>query len=253
MNKLPMKKTLAIVLLSCALSALQTFGQLAGRRPSASSNESASTNLVRFDLDFPGGTPSDLVHAIQKKSGPLNAIIPDECLDEKLPALKMRSITVAELFQALGLATAKPIPIPSGNPGSYEILQFSATFKTQGPITPDSIWFFRAEKPMVFPKASPQQICRFYPLAGFLEHQTVDDIITVVETGWKMMDEGTSNESARALQNPNLKFHKETKLLIAVGAEIKLKVIDDVLMGLKPIGIPLRTPPPTAGPIPTKQ
>ncbi|MBL9169910.1 MAG: hypothetical protein JNN07_19395 [Verrucomicrobiales bacterium] len=240
-----MKKTLAIVLLSCALSALQTFGQLAGPRPSASSNESASTNLVRFDLDFPGGTPSDLVDAIQKQSGrPLNAIIPDECLDEKLPALKMRSITVAELFQALGLATTKEIPDPSG-PIGFRQFHLSATFKTEGLITPDSIWFFRADKPVVLPKASPQQVCRFYQLAGFLEHQTVDDIITVVETGWKMMNDGTPN--------PNLKFHKETKLLIAVGVENKLKVIEDVLMGLKPVGIPNRTPPPTAGPIPTKQ
>ena len=58
--------------------------------------------LTRFNLDFPGGTPKELVAAIEKAMGrPLNAIVPDELADTKLPALKMNSVDVAQLFSAL--------------------------------------------------------------------------------------------------------------------------------------------------------
>src|SRR5438270_450417 len=58
--------------------------------------------LSKFDLDFPGGTPKELVSAIQKSAGkPLNVIIPDEFADTRLPALKMKNVDVAQLFRAL--------------------------------------------------------------------------------------------------------------------------------------------------------
>src|SRR5215467_9004399 len=61
-----------------------------------------AVGATRFDLDFPGGTPGDLVAAIQKAMGkPLNVIIPDEHVKVKLPALKMKNVNVAELFYAL--------------------------------------------------------------------------------------------------------------------------------------------------------
>ena len=59
-------------------------------------------------LNFPGGTPKELVEAIEKTSRkPLNAIIPDELAKMRLPALKMNGVTAPQLFDALSAATAK--------------------------------------------------------------------------------------------------------------------------------------------------
>src|SRR5690242_14669816 len=60
-----------------------------------------ASQLTRFDLDFPGGTPKELVAAIQKSmSKPLNVIIPDPFADTKIPALKMKNVDVPQLFRA---------------------------------------------------------------------------------------------------------------------------------------------------------
>ena len=66
--------------------------------------------LTQFSLDFPGGTPAQLVKAIEKATGkPLNAIIPNEDADAKLPPLKMDNVDVVKLFRALELASAKQV------------------------------------------------------------------------------------------------------------------------------------------------
>ncbi|MBI3869002.1 MAG: hypothetical protein HY299_10785 [Verrucomicrobia bacterium] len=184
--------------------------------------------MARFDLDFKGGTPQELVEAIQKQMGkPLNAIIPDDCVNDHLPALKMRGVHVPELFLALGAATASSIVVPSGGNG-YSIHQTASRFTTTGSVGPDSIWYYQSQKPPIFPKVPPKPSCRFYQLSGYLDRLKVDDIIMAVETGWKMMDDGAAN--------PSLKFHTETKLLIAVGAQEKLQVIEDVLKQLRDLG-----------------
>jgi hypothetical protein len=55
-----------------------------------------ATNLTRFNLDFPGGGPQDLVAAIEKATGkPLNAIISEEDSAVSLPPLKMNNVNVA--------------------------------------------------------------------------------------------------------------------------------------------------------------
>src|SRR6476646_5808736 len=58
--------------------------------------------LTRFSLDFSGGTPKALVAAIQQATGKaLNAIVPDEYAEMKIPALKMSNVNAQELFSAL--------------------------------------------------------------------------------------------------------------------------------------------------------
>ena len=51
----------------------------------------------------------------------------------------------------------------------------------------------------------------------------MDDITTAIETGWKMLGETSP---------PTISFHKDTKLLIAVGEPSKLETIDAVLKAL---------------------
>lgn len=174
----------------------------------------APRTLTKFNLDFPGGTPGELVAAIEKASGrPLNAIIPPGDTDRRLPPLKMNSVDAAQLFGALGEATNR-MAYANGMLGPSQ-----CGFRTQGLPTDDSIWYFWVNQPPTRPKVS-----QFFLLKPYLAHGlTVDDITTAIETAWKM--EG-------APQRPQMSYHKETSLLIVVGDEPQLVVVRRALRAL---------------------
>ena len=182
--------------------------------------------LTKFNLDFPGGTPADLVKAIEKAAGkPLNAIIPTEDADTQLPPLKMNDVVVPQLFAALKAASVKTITVPPGRFGGYSQFTGGCGFQTaDGPLSDTSIWYFRVEKPSLTPLAPIENVLQFYSLASYLNHGfTVDDITTAIQTGWKM---------AGVTSPPDLSYHKETKMLIAFGEPGKLLTIQDVLKTL---------------------
>ena len=187
--------------------------------------------LTRFSLDFPGGTPKDLVASIEKAMGrPLNVIVPEEVAGTELPALKMSGVTVPQLFQALTAASRKSEAVVSGfspyGPQSYQMANTGFGFRqgSEGKPTDDTIWYFYIDKPVLPPVSSSAKVCHFYSLAPYVDRgYTVDDITTAIETGWKMM--GDTNP-------PAISFHKDTKLLIAVGEPSKLETIDALLKAL---------------------
>jgi hypothetical protein len=188
--------------------------------------------LTTFDLDFPGGTPKELVTAIEKAwRRPLNAIVPEELAATKLPAFKMNNVNVSQLFSALSLASRKTEA--SGNTVLFgypaQTYQSAYGFKTEGKPSDDSIWYFFVDKPVVPPPsqpARPPKVCHFYALAPYLDNGlSVDDITTAIETAWKMLGDTSP---------PTISFHKDTKLLIAVGEPSKLETIDAVLKALEP-------------------
>jgi hypothetical protein len=193
--------------------------------------------LTKFDLDFPGGTPQQLLDAVQKATGHrVNAIIPEDVASLQLPALKMKHVDVAELFQALrdSSRSAQVSRLP-GSPVPVTVNGYGFN-PASSPVNEDTIWNFYA---VIRSTASPEtRTCRFYSLAPYLaqpsaagEHAgkpakglTVDDIMTAIETGWKML--GDTNP-------PTVKFHKDTGLLIAVGEPRQLMIIDSALRALE--------------------
>src|ERR1044071_8853004 len=177
-----------------------------------------STAMTKFDLDFPGGTPKQLISAIQKSSSKtLNAIIPEDFADTRLPSLKMKNVDVNELFLALSSASRTE----------------RYAFISQGKPSDTSIWTFIADRHST-PKA-----CRFYALSRYLENGTsLDDITTAIKTGSQML---AAAEHTSDAEGPTISFHKDTKLLIAVGEPRKLEIIDSVLKALvsqlpRPVG-----------------
>jgi hypothetical protein len=180
-----------------------------------------TAGLTTFNINFPGGTPKELVAAIQKSTDkPLNVIVPPEFADTQLPPLKMNGVTVGQLFRALESASFR-VDSYSTFPGAPQRTS-GYGFRTEGNITDDSIWYFHVDKP----PTSSEKVSRFYALAPYLESGLkVDDITTAVETAWKMLGEKSP---------PEISFHKDTKLLIAVGDPQKLQTIDSVLAALKP-------------------
>src|SRR5439155_27159403 len=111
---------------------------------------------------------------------------------------------------------------------SYQTMVTSYGFKTEGVPKDDSIWYFYVQKPALPPGssvASAAKVCRFYSRTRYLSHGvTVDDITTAIDTGWKMLGQPSP---------PVINFHKETKLLIAVGEPGSLEIIDAVLKALE--------------------
>jgi hypothetical protein len=204
-----------------------TFQQRLQTIERAAAPQTEAPELTKFNLDFPGGWPKELVAAIEKAMGkPLNAIIPTEDADLQMPPLKMNAVVVPQLFAALEAASRKTVAISSGNFGnSYSQVITDYGFQTaDSPVTDASIWYFHATKPILPPMVSAEKICRFFTLANYLNRGfTVDDITTAIQTGWKM-----SGETA----TPELSYHKETKLLIAFGEPDKLKTIQNVLDSL---------------------
>jgi hypothetical protein len=232
-----MKKSILFAVSMLALNLAPVFGQSSSivTFSSATATQNQPPALTKFNLDFPGGTPKELVAAIEKTMGkPLNAIIPTEDVNLQMPPLKMNDVDVVQLFTALGAASLKQetrntsMNYYGSTPNyTYTTVNTDYGFKTEGQMSDDSIWFFYVQNPPQpqFTPPAPAKACRFYQLRPYLDSGlTVDDITTAIQTGWKMMGDTSP---------PEISFHKETKLLIAVGAPDKLEIIDDVLKALQ--------------------
>jgi hypothetical protein len=182
----------------------------------------------RFDLDFRGGIPRALVEAIQRATGkPLNVIIPDDCEGVRIPAVSVKNVTVAQLFEAITSASKDTRRYttsnfgPSFGPGrseNWSTMTLTYGFRTDGAPNENSIWYFYRDK---LPDAPSHAVCRFYQLSPYLDAgYKVEDITTAIETAWKMLG---------ITPQPEMKYHKDTKLLIAVGEADKLQMIDEAL------------------------
>ncbi len=189
-----------------------------------------TNSLPKFDLNFPGGTPDQLVKAIEKATDkPLNTVIPEEYAELNIPAFSVRNVTVAQLFDVLTSAskTIQRYDVIDPLVGNGEYVERTSTygFRTDSPPNTNSIWFFIKEGGDTGPfKVVSSTVCKFYQLSPYLEAgYKVDDITTAAGTAWKML--GVTNP-------PALSYHKQTKVLIAVGEADKVNLIGDVLKQL---------------------
>lgn len=172
----------------------------------------------KFDLDFAGGSPADLVEAISQASGhPVNVIIPAEAALTELPRMNLRNVTVPALFQAISVTGA-------------------VAFVTEGPPGHDAVWVVRSRSrpqppiavmpmPAVMPPpAAPREEVRILNLKPYLNaNLSVDDITTAIRVACEMLPDGGQ---------PKLTFHRETNLLISRGRPDQLELVERVLSQL---------------------
>ena len=242
---------LAALMSATSLMAVESTNFSATPMVSKPAAEERKPGLLKFDLDFPGGTPGQLVTAISKASGhPLNAIIPREDEAATLPPLRMRSVDVVQLFSALELATRRTVQVPVGVGNNFNYLNVSYGFRRYLPGTmpsgegeaanQDTVWAYYDTRAEAQYRPPPVRIARFYQLNPYLKEHSVESITTAIETGWKML--GETNP-------PTLSFHKDTGLLIAVGTAERLQVIEQVLQNLEQPKeqVPPPRPPPAPG------
>lgn len=217
-----------------ASAAAQTT-PLAGRYGVAGLDPVPAKEWLRFDLDFPGGTPEELIRFLREEAGqPVNAIIPEDVADTRLPAIRVANVTLTQLFQAIEAASRKTTLFAvstsrSAVPGrapmvNYQTHETGYGFRTAGEPGDNAIWQFYREEPPVMPEPKPAREVRFFQLAPYLDTLDVEDITTAIRTGWELL--GVEDL-------PTLKFHQETKLLIAVGDPGLLATIDEVLRQLR--------------------
>jgi hypothetical protein len=230
-------KRIVFALMVALFCAQLAFAQNPPNRPGTpapSVFQNTAPDLPRFDLDFPGGTPQQLIDAIKEQIGTINAIIPTEHKDVRIPPLKMRQVNVAQLFEALSMSSQRTLAYQTGFvdlPGSadgkpqrrVQIQQrvVNYGFQNRGPMTPEAVWYFYNQD--VPENVVTQKACRFYQLEPYLQKYKVDDITTAIQAGWKMLGQ---------TDLPQLNYHEDTKLLIAVGRESMLDIIDSVLAQL---------------------
>ena len=254
--------------LSLLLLALAT-GAVAQNAPSTSKHEKTpplvveehpgppASELKRIDLDFKGGPPAALVEAISKAVGKqVNVIIDESDAQVHLPPIHVRNVTVPDIFSALASATTREVSVPSGRDGFgggrniYQTRQVSSQFvpNKPGSLTDDTVWSFVSNEPeteqaLINSKGKPKPSLRHYQLGAYLTDKlTVEDITTTIRTGWELLG---------VKEQPQLKFHKETGILIAAGDGDLLDDIPMVLQQLPTSGVSsLGNMPPPSPPIP---
>lgn len=231
-----MKKSIILICISSALLSLSVFGQTNSPHHSSPAN----TNLtslsaverapeIRYNLDFKGGTPQQLVKAIEESSGkPINVIIPEEDGNILIPPLKMTLVTTEELFDAIKKSSYRSITYYLTDQSSNFLRGSSSYgFESDGKGN-NRVWYFKVQKPSTAPTEKRPGICHFYQLKPYLKNYKIEDIITAIQTGWSMANKGMPYS-----QPITLKFLPETGLLIAVGKEKDHALIEQVIKELR--------------------
>jgi hypothetical protein len=163
--------------------------------------------LPTFNLDFPGGTPGALIEQLAKASGSRpNVIIPEYVADLQLPRFKLQNVNIPQVFDALNMV--------SDEKGSIYLRWMS-----EGPKGDSNAVWTLAKAPV-----KKFETCQVTFIGNLLDAFQLEDINAAIRTSWDMLGKSSS---------PSLKFHRETKLLIAKGNEEELKLMVDVLRSLE--------------------
>ncbi len=173
----------------------------------------SSDTPARFDLQFPGGSPDALVKLLQEASGePVNAMIPRSAKDIDLPPLNYRNVTVEEVLRPLQASESVPVEYHG------RITMHSEGFEWQ---FDHGIWVMRVVTPPknfeVF-EVEPVNVRRL------LEHYTIDDVTTAIDSAWKLQNAPAENQ---------LLFHPETSLLLLRGRQADIVTARSVLQSLE--------------------
>ena len=203
-----------------------------GGRPFLPNNHSANRETIVLDsFQFHGGTAAEFAEMLKKQlNPPPNIIIAPKLRDTVIPEFELKNVTLADLFQALNnLSEDKSVQWQlSGSTEPIWVLNPAQGANTPG-MQPTG-GGFGLPGSMVDPftgQAIPMnngRICQILPLGKFLGEYKVEDITTAVKTAWSMMGDDAGAQ---------LKYHTDTKLLIAVGTPGQLSILSQVLSSLE--------------------
>ncbi len=145
-----------------------------------------------LNLDFPGGTLSDLLADVEKADGaPINVIGEKAALATPVPAFTVRNADRMGAMTAVGQLIAEK----------------GIEFQPMG----DGVFFIRQKPVGEHHKSQNDSYFESFQLGPYLnEHQTVDQIVSAVQTGWTL-------DPAHDPEALHFKFHPGTQLLLVSG------------------------------------
>ena len=153
-----------------------------------------------FDLSFKGGTPRELIAAMEKAAAasirnpePLNALVPPELAEIRIPPMELRGVTAIGVFETLTFMDPSTRWIPAR--GGIWVLTHRDERRTQA----------------------------FY-IGHLLKKFKVDDLTTAVKTTWQMGGKEVKAE---------LKYHEDTQLLIARAQPAQISAMAEVITQLQ--------------------
>lgn len=192
-----------------------------------------------FSITFKGGTASELIEQLRKALGtPPNVLISPAMQDVMLPAFELHNVTFNDLFQALNNLSG---PNQKGQwqlSGSSQPIWVLNPASSAGvdPVTGAPFGYST-------PSAPANRTCQIFPIDEYLGQFKVEDITTAIQTAWTMLGDDAGAQ---------MKLHKDTNLLIAVGTSEQLSIINQVLTSLGRALHPHQNNPAADTPAPTK-
>lgn len=158
-----------------------------------------------FNLDFKGGTPQELVQAMRAafektwtEPPAINIIVPDNLANREVPAIQLRKVDAGAVFEVLnGMWRADGL---------------------QWVRAGDNVWVLHG--------VSDRRKTRAFYVGDLLKKFKINDITTAVKTTWEFGGAGKASK-------PDLKYHQETNMLIALAEKEQLDTVTEVLAQLR--------------------
>jgi hypothetical protein len=159
----------------------------------------------RYDLEFPGGTPTQLVAAIRKASeGPCNLVIATDAAKLPLPPLSLDSTTTPEVLMALAQT------LNNAGTAHLSVQVHGSTVKET------TVWTLNRSNRNESP---PLLSCQVTNIEFLLAAYTVDEITNALATAWKL----------QGGEPPKYSYDKATGLLMVAGDGRQLELVNNVL------------------------
>ena len=182
-------------------------------RSASEGHAEASVEKI-LNIDFRGGFLEELLQTIEEQNGlTVNVIASVEARAQQIPSLKLRNVHIGDLMMAL--ESLGEFRVMSGGTNIFTVV---TSPKSRRP-TPLASQRSTRDRPIVTIHDIRSLIAGENNTLLF----SVDDIVTAVSIGWDMMPGGTGTDE------PSLKFHEETKLLIVQGNQDEQRIAKDVL------------------------
>lgn len=218
MSRAPIKRFAAAALMATALAAVAVTTtsaqpQQQDRNGFVPPNEQYKSKYV-IDLDFKGGTLREYVNAIQKKAASTNVLIDPLAERFPVPSVQFRSVDVASAMELL-----------DHRAGEVDGRGVRIDVRTIDPPNTLSEPVYAVHAETFSPRKLRDELTMVISVKDLLDADyTADDILTAVETALNLVDDGVTAQ---------VRFHKETGLLIARGPEEQVSAVVDVTAQLR--------------------
>jgi len=187
----------------------------------------------KFDLNFEGGVPQELLAAIATatKERP-NVVVHPQCAEAMIPPLQLQSVTAEQVFITLNTLHSPLFKdgewrrVPLRDAEIWSLTPTPQAEPNQPHNSPAQGSFQQRLNQVVqgMTTAQPAKAARVFNLSAVLDDYSIDDVTTAISGAWDLMD---------GAKDTQIKFHKDTQLLIVVGSAGHLAIVQEVLNELR--------------------